>query len=124
MIYLASPYFHNSVEVMKARYHEALLAAAFLLRAKKWNFSPISYCHEMSTRYGMPRDFEFWREYDMHMIRAATEFYILCIEGWDRSLGIMNERQLAEHRHLPITFMTPVQMDPSDLNAAYTFQLA
>lgn len=93
MIYLASPYSSPDPGIMSERYTKTMIVAAGLLRERRWCYSPIVHCHEMAVRFSLPKDFDYWSEYNYHMLERADEFYILALPGWQESRGVEAERQ-------------------------------
>lgn len=106
-IYLASPYTHPTLSVMDQRYHEAVNALAWLLKQRKWTYSPIVHCHELARLHDLPRDHKFWEEYDHTMLLSAITLYILNIEGMWESKGVQGEAEFAEQERKPIFLLTP-----------------
>ena len=96
--YLASPYSHPDKSVMERRYHEAKTALSILLSRKVWVYSPIVHCHQMAVDHSLPTDAEFWKEYNYTMIDASEGVWVLCIDGWRQSLGILDELKHAAPR--------------------------
>lgn len=80
---------------MDARYHTAVEANASLLKAGLHAYSPIVHCHHMAKSCDLPTDFEFWKHFNLSMIRASQAFYVLCIGGWEHSLGLKGEYAFA-----------------------------
>lgn len=95
MIYLASPYSHPDPFVMKNRFLLVEQATAYLLANKVHVYSPIVHCHELSQKYKLPTDFDFWRSYNLDMIRRCSAFSILGIPGWLQSKGVRGETEFA-----------------------------
>lgn len=95
MIYLASTYSHKDPAIMEERYLAAMDCAAFLLKKEEWVYSPIVHCHELAKRHELPKDFEFWMHYNRHMVVRADVLYVLCAEGWEKSIGVYEEMKLA-----------------------------
>lgn len=91
MIYLASPYSSPDPGIMSERYTKTMIVTAGMLGERQWVFSPIVHCHEMARRLSMPADFEFWREYNYHMLELADEMLILTLPGWEASKGVWAE---------------------------------
>lgn len=95
MIYLASPYSHPDPLVMKTRFLLAQQATAAMIFEGKFVYSPIVHCHELAQAYQLPKDFDFWRRYNIDMLRRADAFRILKIPGWDESKGVCPEGDIA-----------------------------
>lgn len=105
MIYLASPY-TGTKEEMQQRYEAVLRVTATFIANKCWVYSPIVHCHEMAVRYNLPRDFQFWREYDTDTINAVEEVYVLQLPGWKESHGMRYEMGLAKMCHKPLRYVS------------------
>lgn len=106
MIYLASPYTDRSNTVMENRYRMALEAAAELTQAGHCIYSPIAHFHPMACIYDMPRDIEFWDDHSRTMILRADKMFVLQLEGWESSIGVMREMEYAKGYDLPITMLS------------------
>lgn len=96
MIYLASPYSHPDPTIRELRYLSAIKATAFLLRQKKWVYSPIVHNHPMALLEELPKEFGFWKDFDLHMIDCAEKLVVLRIEGWEQSVGVAAEVEYAK----------------------------
>jgi Domain of unknown function (DUF1937) len=106
-IYLASPYSHVDKAVRLKRFEAVERATAWLLNRRIWTFSPIVHCHNLAQVYGLPTDAEFWHAFNAAMLERSQALWILGIEGWQDSRGIMLEADLANQLKLPIKFMSP-----------------
>ncbi len=107
MIYLASPYSHPDPVIVKTRFLLVEQVTAMLIGNGYYVWSPIVHCHEMATKYSMPTDAEFWRAYNFDFIRRADAVYVLDIEGWMESKGVMMEIKMAHAALIPVAFVTP-----------------
>lgn len=105
MIYLASPYSHKNIFVMEERYRAAMDCAAWLLKDGKWVYSPIIHCHELAKRHELPKDFKFWMGYNKHMLLLASRMFVLALDGWDTSIGVTAEREIAKTYQLPTSLL-------------------
>lgn len=72
---------------------------------KVW--SPIVHNHEMAQEFDLPTDAEFWKQYNVDFLRRSDEMYVLNIEGWMESKGVMMELRLAEQMMLPVKWVSP-----------------
>lgn len=95
MIYLASPHSHPDPLVREQRYLSALRATQHLLAKKEWAYSPIVHNHVIAQLGDLPNGFEFWQEFDLHMIDLASKVVVLRIDGWEASKGIKAEVEYA-----------------------------
>jgi hypothetical protein len=105
MIYLASPYSHTDRLIMKTRFLLAQQATAAMLSRREFVYSPIVHCHELTSQYSLPTDFDFWKAYNFDMLRRADKFVVLKIDGWEESKGVKAEAELAMLLDLPRGFI-------------------
>jgi len=69
-------------------------------------FSPITHGHAIaSTGYVSDRSWEFWREQCLPYIDMADKMYILCLPGWDTSVGVLAEKEIAIRQHKEIAYI-------------------
>lgn len=107
MIYLASPYSHKDPVIKKTRFLLAEQATAALINQGYLVWSPIVHCYEMAMKYQMPDDAEFWKRYNFDFIRRCDSMYVLDIDGWQDSKGVMMELKLANEMLLNVAWTTP-----------------
>jgi Domain of unknown function (DUF1937) len=103
--YLASPYTHINSDVMEYRYELCCEALVWLLDRKIWTYSPIVHCHEVAKKHELPRDINFWWNYNKAMLSDAMGFFILCIDGWDTSNGVAQELLYAKKHKILTKFI-------------------
>jgi len=101
-IYLASPYTHKSELIRHKRYLEVAEVVARYLRKKLHVYSPIVHCHEIAKRFSLPKDFEFWSEYNYAMREQASCIHILELDGWMESRGVKAEIRYAMRNKIPL----------------------
>lgn len=106
-IYLASPYTDPNPSVQEARYLSVLEETARLISDGYPVFSPIAHCHPITTHYGLPGTYEFWKDYTRIMLAPARELYVLMLSGWRQSVGLTDEIDLAGVYGKPITYIEP-----------------
>jgi hypothetical protein len=102
-IYLASPFAHEDPKVSAHRAELAARHTAFLFDKFQTVYSPI--VHHAITVSGYMQKVHhpaaFWLMHDLEMLRHAHTLYVLMIEGWEKSKGIMVEVKFAQGR-MPI----------------------
>jgi hypothetical protein len=107
MIYLASPYSHPDPVIKKTRFLLVEQCTAALINQGLYVWSPIVHCYEMAKKFSMPDDAEFWKGYNTDFIRRADSMFVLGIDGWFESKGVMMEIKLAKEALLPVRFVNP-----------------
>ena len=106
-IYLATPYSHKQQNIRRDRFNAVNEVAAKLMRDGNLVFSPISHTHPIAEAGGLPKDWEFWEEYDKTFIEWADEVYVFMQEGWAESKGVTAEIEIAKETNKPITLLAP-----------------
>ena len=106
LIYLASPYSHQSGAVMRMRATQAAIAAGYLMKEKGYCvFSPITHSRPIANIYELPHNFDdFWKAQDFRHIEAADELHVLRIGGWEESHGVQEEIKYATKLGKPVLF--------------------
>ena len=108
-IYLASPYTHEDPAVISGRYTQTMEFFVKKFREGHMIFSPIIHCHHASKNYDLPGDLDFWREYNLTMLRPTKELWVLKLPGWEESKGVTWETNEAKMLDIPIEFHDPIK---------------
>ena len=122
MIYLASPYTARerdgsfNLRLMEERYLQVEEALAACVRRKVHAISPIVLFHALAARHTLPPQASFWRAHNRELLRHCDAVYVLCLPGWDTSLGVAYELGVAHALHLPVYALetpssSPVRME-------------
>lgn len=106
MIYLSSPYSHHQPSVREDRFHAACQAAAYLMRAGHVVFSPVVHTHPIAE-FGLPIEWAFWERQDRHFLERCDEVVVLTLDGWDESVGVHAEVQIARELGKPVRYLAP-----------------
>lgn len=105
MIYVASPYSSPEPTVRDQRFRLARKYVAHLLGKKIPAFSPIAYCHDISQLYNLPTDAGYWHHVNEQFLRVSESMHVLCIPGWENSVGVQYEIGFMTARDRPITYI-------------------
>ncbi len=105
IIYLATPYSHESAEVRKQRFETVNRAAAKLFKAGKIVYSPISHTHPIAEAGNLPLDWGFWGSADKVFLSMCSEVVVLKQDGWEESKGVKAELAEALKLGLRISFV-------------------
>jgi hypothetical protein len=87
LIYLASPYSHEDPRVREWRFRAAAWYASTLMQRGWLVFSPIAHTHPIAE-FGLPKGWDFWKQYDEKFLDACGGLVVLCIDGWKESVGV------------------------------------
>ena len=105
MIYLASPYSHPDPAVMEQRFETACRVAGWLMARGEIVFAPICHTHPIAVRCELPRGWEFWSRYDREMVSRANRLVVVKMDGWQTSVGVTAEIEIAEDLGIPVEYM-------------------
>lgn len=114
LIYLASPYSHPDSEVRLERVRLVMSATALLMKSQIVVYSPIVHNHRIAMDYGLPTEWEYWRQFDEVMISRCDELCVLMIDGWDKSKGVEDEIKIAQNLRKRIRYLNFEELDYID----------
>lgn len=58
-------------------------------------YSPILHNHHLALAYALPHDWDFWEKFDRRMILASDVLGIYRLPGWEESVGLRAEIEIA-----------------------------
>jgi len=115
--YLAIPYSADDEYVMDFRAKISDMICADLMNKGRLIYAPISSCHHIAKKYGLPRDWKFWRRLDREFIKICGKIVIITLDGWRESTGIKAEIRLAKKYGLeyeeidPMPYLKRIKME-------------
>ena len=108
MIYIASPYTLTYSLLMQAQRAAQVREFVAWCYKREWNiYSPIAHSAGLE-KYDLPGNYKFWRQFAEPMIKLSDEMYVLCIDGWDVSIGIDDEIKIAGANNKRVSFWCKV----------------
>jgi len=108
LAYLAAPLSHPEIEVMQSRVEAINRATAHLFEKGVAVISLVGQCWPISQQCGLRTDFEWWRWYNKAVISRCGRVIILKLDGWQESIGVKGEVEIAEEFGIPVEYMEPV----------------
>lgn len=112
MIYLASPYTHPDPSVVKYRYQAVRAQVGWMLDAGVYVYSPIVHFHHVAKHHELPTDSNFWSNHNRHMLNLANRLDVLCLEGWEDSVGVKQEIEWAKEWRIGVRMIELPPPDP------------
>jgi hypothetical protein len=70
------------------------------------NFSPISQSHYQAEIGGLKGTWDFWRLVDIEFLKRCDELWVLTLDGWDKSVGVLAEIAYAKRNGIPIKYLS------------------
>ena len=61
----------------------------------------------MATMYSIPTTWEFWAQYDREMISYCKALVILKLPGWENSVGVKAEKEIARELGIRVHKIDP-----------------
>jgi hypothetical protein len=110
LIYLATPYSHPDEEVRLARVEAVNRAAAEMMGAGLFVFSPVSHLHPITVVGGLPGNWGYWESYCRATIGVCGKVVVLMQDGWEESTGVKGEIAIAATLGIPVDFLSPDQV--------------
>ncbi len=104
--YLACPFSDPSSAICDLRFKAANYAAGVLMQQGEVIFSPLSHSYPIAQAINAPTLWDFWKPQDEAILRRCTKLYVLCIDGWLRSVGVREEVEIAHEMGIPITYLS------------------
>lgn len=101
-IFLSSPYSSPDPFVRAQRYKAAARATIALMEAGEVVFSPIVHGHAIETVAKREFPHEDWIRLSRTLLAGASYLYVLTLEGWEVSKGILEEVRLAYSLNIPV----------------------
>ena len=115
LTYLALPYSHPDPAVRCARFVDANIAAAKLLKQGHLVYSPISHTHPIAAQENLELDWSAWESLNATYLALSHTLIVLTLDGWRDSVGLAAEIKLAKLLHLNVRFLPP-EFLTDDLN--------
>jgi hypothetical protein len=114
--YLASPYTHKSKSIMKRRERAVTHAAAKLTEQGYTLICPITTSAQlvqfMENTSSVWAD---WEKNDKRLVKVSDFVIVLCLDGWDKSVGVTAEIEYAKALNKSIMYISPESLNIKDV---------
>lgn len=104
MIYLAGPYSHESSVIKNNRFEKLTDVAAQLMNEGNIVYSPITHSHPIAIKHSLPGDWGYWQASCEAMLSRCDKMVIVKMEGWEKSVGLAGEIEIANALGIPIEY--------------------
>ena len=102
MIYIGSPYSDPDHLVREDRATQVERFAARYVQRGHVIYCPIASWHHVAQKFTLPTDHQFWQQLNIGILRLASEMWVLRLDGWDYSIGLTKEMDMARDLYIPI----------------------
>lgn len=55
-------------------------------------------------KFELPKSTEFWLDWTLTLLKKCDEMIVLCFDGWEDSVGVKAEIEVATQNNIPITY--------------------
>ncbi len=111
LVYLATPYSKYSMYGRQLVFEQSCRITALMMQHGILMFSPIAHSHPIVTSQHLACDWSTWAIFDHKIISACDELMVLKLPGWQESIGVNAERQIAKELYIPVSFVDPSDFD-------------
>lgn len=63
------------------------------------------YTHPIVLAAGLPGDWEYWRKFARAYLEHSHRIVVLCLDGWEQSVGVTEELQIANELGIQIEYL-------------------
>ena len=108
LTYLACPYSHDDRAIRVKRFKAVNRAAGILMNQGHKVFSPISHTHPIAEASDLPKDWDYWKDFDRAYLEHSHKIIVLMLDGWEESKGVLAELEIAHEMGLDVHYMPVV----------------
>ncbi len=101
-VFVISPYTDINPDITQARVAAADLYIGKLTQQGIVAYSAISAMHHLLDSWKLPNDWKYWEKHCATMIGCAKIVHVLCLDGWDTSVGVAGEIAIARELKKPV----------------------
>jgi hypothetical protein len=104
LIYLAAPYTDPNPDVCEQRMAQFCIVDAHLCKQGLITVSPLSK-HWIKYHTNIPLTWDFWKTYSEKLMEKCDALYVIMLDSWDVSEGVLAEIELAKKMSLEIKYL-------------------
>lgn len=107
LVYVSCPYTDKDPEVIKYRLMMFAKFAESIENGGKEHATSALF-NQMLLDRGIKLDasYSYWQSYSRSMIHKSDRLVVLCLQGWDRSVGVSDEVEYAKFLNLSVEYVT------------------
>lgn len=124
-VYIAAPYTSSFNDVVSKRSQEDRRYETIEhYMVKVFNqgniaLSPVIHCRDLALRHRMPTTYDFWQTYCEETLKLISkdersEVHVLMMEGWESSVGVKHEVEVAKSLQITVRYIFPVDFKISN----------
>lgn len=102
MIYIGVPFWHEDESIRNYRRRKAIEYSERLFYRGIPFYSPLLYSNHFKEKKAQEG---YWINHGLKMVDVCDEMRILCLDGWNQSVGLRGEIARAKARGIPIEYI-------------------
>jgi hypothetical protein len=88
----------------KLRWRQGCIFQAHCVKEGLHAYNAIGSNHGAAEYGGLKGDWQFWKERDIPPLLASRRLFVLMLDGWKESRGVMEEIEIARANEIPVTY--------------------
>ncbi len=117
LVYIAAPYLHKNKMVMQLR-HEIInnICTKIIAKYNYSIFSPISHGHNIPVTLSDQAELvgynvvDYWMEVDLKILTNCSNMFVLMIDGWRESEGVLREIKFCKEHSIEVSFIDVAEL--------------
>lgn len=112
LVYISSPYTHKDNSIVRVRAARAAQLTAKLqceYGETHTLISPIVHGHQLEVTgldKSLPHTWDYWEQHDLNLLKRCDEMWVMCMPGWDKSVGVTAEIEFCKGNNIPIQYFS------------------
>lgn len=120
LVYLAAPYTHKDPNVIEERMRQFYAVDAHLISQGIFTVSPLLK-DPIVQQYDIPGTWDYWKNYSHALLSVCNKMIVITIDGWEESVGVQAEIEIATNLNIPIEYMSPDVVEMEECEHAVNF---
>jgi hypothetical protein len=118
LIYVAQPYSHNNPKTIRSRVRSGAEYISLHLNCPDDTvyYSPVCHGETVYQLGNAGSDYKVWRAHSIGMLSLASEVHVLCLPGWQISVGVADEISYANKNGIPVRYFRQVDNEFSEVD--------
>lgn len=104
LVYLAAPYNSHDLKIIQKRMETIYGVISRFIKDDVHIVTPL-FMHEVVKRYDIAGDYLFWERYCLNILKRCDKMVVLCLDGWEDSLGVQGEIEFCSSHNIPYTLL-------------------
>lgn len=105
LIYLAAPYSHSDQAIVQERMKLFAKVDIQLVNDGFFTVSPLYKTLLLQQQPDLDVSWDHWQDYCKELLSKCNMLLVICMDGWQQSIGVQAEIELAKHMEIDIQYI-------------------